>query len=504
MTDKITSGRGVGSAFTGAISDKLKARATGVKEKFDPMNIAKFMTGGSRLGPAILGRLTGRSQSDIDYFAGNKNKKNSYTQVPTSMATPGENLGGSAVSVLNKMLSFMVMAREEDIKKRDTSKQFIEEQKVEEQRRHNEFLSILREYTSLSATTTLVSKKEEDGGSLLDLFKDSKKLLSLAKLLTPLLVNPLTLTIGAVLAAAYGLKKVAEFIPNARVITPLEAQAALGGSEYDIKGLGGYDFLVKRITEGPEEAQKTLNDFAEGKITFKELQSRGGEAKLKEIATQKGLEVPAQRQTELPNSVTPRPTGSGLAVPSKQKKWDILYGEDYNPDGTPKRTVTPQSNVSEAVPVATQADVRKVDNAAMSAPAPETTAPSGVVSVNPKPSATPIDGNPTTRMPLPDGVEPSTAGGGRGFVNPPSIKPEETITTPVPQTPLSSRMNDVVSENQTLSLNITGNTQTPVSPIISTINNSNNTRDKPIPATATVRDTTPILDHVIQMSVVPI
>ncbi len=89
MTDKITSGKGVGSALGGAISDKLKARATGVKEKFDPMNIAKFMTGGSRLAPAILGRITGRSQSDINYFAGNK-KSSTYTKMPSVGQVPSE------------------------------------------------------------------------------------------------------------------------------------------------------------------------------------------------------------------------------------------------------------------------------------------------------------------------------------------------------------------------------------------------------------------------------
>ena len=119
MTDKIVSGGGVGSALSGAISDKLKAKATGIKEKFDPMNIARAMTGGSRLAPAILGRLTGRSQSDINYFAGGKNQKSSYTQVPTQMTTPGEGLGGSAVEVLNRMLSFMQNSREEDLKRKE-------------------------------------------------------------------------------------------------------------------------------------------------------------------------------------------------------------------------------------------------------------------------------------------------------------------------------------------------------------------------------------------------
>jgi hypothetical protein len=460
MADKITSGKGVGSALGGAISDKFKARATGVKEKFDPMNIAKFMTGGSRLGPAIMGRLTGRSQSDINYFAGDKQKKGRYTQIPTSMATPGEGLGGSAVEVLNKMLAFMMNSREKDLKKRETAKQFIEEQKVEEQRRQNEFLKLLREYTSLSETTTLVRKEEEDGGGLFDLFKNSKKLLSLARLLVPFLINPLTLTLGAVLAAAYGLQKIADFVPNGRILTPLQAQAALGGSEYDIKGLGGYDFLAKRITEGPEEAQKALDDFAEGKLSYKELQNLGGESKLKEIASQKGLEVPEQKQSQTTNNVPPRPTGTGLKPELKRKQWDEKYGENYNFDGTPKVTQVPSTGTT------------------------------------PTPAASP-EGTPAP-------VPTATPMGGEGTQTPPAVNNGANLQ-PVQQMPMSARMNNAVDENQNLNLeSYNSGSSGSVAPVISSSSNSVDLPDRPIPATATVRDKTPILDHVLQQSLAPV
>jgi hypothetical protein len=345
------------------------------------------------------------------------------------------------------MLAFLQSSREDDMKRKDTAKQFTEEQKVEDQRRHNEFLEVLKEYTTLGNTTLVGKKGEEGGGSLLDLFGDSKKLLSLARLLTPLLVNPLTLTLGAILAAAYGLQKAVDFIPNAKILTPLEAQAALGGSERDIAAFGGYDFLSKRITEGPEEAQKTLDDFAEGKISFKELQKRGGETKLKEIAAQKGLEVPAQKQTQLPNSVPPRPTGTGLDVPSMQKNWDNLYGENYNTDGTRKATQVPNTDATPA-PAATQ-----VPNV-----------------------ATP---------PVPAGNQPSAE--------------------PVAQTPVSTRMNNAVDENQNLNLeSYDSGSSGSVAPVISSNSSSVDLPDKPIPATATVRDTTPIFAHVMQGYLSPV
>lgn len=72
ITDNLVGGQGIGSSFGSAISDRTKATFTGIQEKFDPLNIAKTLTGGSKLAPALLGRLTGRKQSTIEYFAGKK------------------------------------------------------------------------------------------------------------------------------------------------------------------------------------------------------------------------------------------------------------------------------------------------------------------------------------------------------------------------------------------------------------------------------------------------
>lgn len=454
MADKITSGSGVGSALSGAISEKLKAKATGVKEKFDPMNIAKFMTGGSRLAPAILGRLTGRSQSDINYFAGEKNKKGNYTQVPTSMSTPGEGLGGSAVDILNKMLSFLVNSRERDLKKKETAKQFLEEQKVEEQRRQDEFLKLLKEYTSLSTSTVI---RAEEGNNMLDnlkrmldalaykfnsmldainVFKNPKALASLVGLLT----NPLGWTIGAIIAARYGLTKLAEYTPNYSVLSPKEAQAVLERRDaIETQQFGGYDKLADIIRNGPAEAQKALDDFKAGRITEPEINKLGGVKKLEEIASQTGLAVP--ENVALPDRVQPRPERRGQS----QMMWDQRYGKDYNPDGTRKPTQVPNTGTT------------------------------------PAPAATP----------MPNESSAPPAG-------------NQSSAQPVQQTPSSARMNDAVGENQDLNLMSNVNTQTPVAPIVTTNTNSVDLPDRTIPATALVRDKTPILAHVLNASIVPV
>ena len=166
ITDRITSGGSVGSSIRGAISDKLKAKGTGIKEKFHPLNIARAMTGGGKLAPAILGRIIGSSQSDINYFAGDKRKKfSTYTKMPSIGQAPSEGFdGGSAIEVLNKMFAFMQKNREDDLKRKQINMSFEEEKQSEEQRRHNEFLKVLKDYTSLSGGTTTMVKKEEDGG----------------------------------------------------------------------------------------------------------------------------------------------------------------------------------------------------------------------------------------------------------------------------------------------------------------------------------------------------
>ena len=70
IAETIASGGGIGSSIKSGISQKTQAKMTGVKQTLDPMNIAKFMTGGSNLAPALLGRLTGRSKKDIQFFTG--------------------------------------------------------------------------------------------------------------------------------------------------------------------------------------------------------------------------------------------------------------------------------------------------------------------------------------------------------------------------------------------------------------------------------------------------
>lgn len=75
ITDKLVSGQGIRSSVGGALSERTQATVKGFKEKFDVLNIAKTLTGGSKFAPALLGRMLGRKKSDIEYFTGSKSKK---------------------------------------------------------------------------------------------------------------------------------------------------------------------------------------------------------------------------------------------------------------------------------------------------------------------------------------------------------------------------------------------------------------------------------------------
>ena len=125
------------------ISLSAQAKVKGFKEKFDPLNIAKFMTGGSSLGPALLGRMLGRSTKDIEYFSGRARPISTATRIGK---TPGEGQGGDLEginSMLRKIYSYMKDTQKEDIKRRELENNFKEERDAEDERRHKEFLSAI-------------------------------------------------------------------------------------------------------------------------------------------------------------------------------------------------------------------------------------------------------------------------------------------------------------------------------------------------------------------------
>jgi predicted chitinase len=129
ITDNIVRGEGVMSAVNKALSERSKARAVGIKEKFDPLNIIKVLTGGSRLAPAILGRLTGRSEQAIKYFARDPKKKKELESGISSQDLQG------AIETLGSIYALMVKIEEDrKLAESDASRKQVAEDEYEDAR----------------------------------------------------------------------------------------------------------------------------------------------------------------------------------------------------------------------------------------------------------------------------------------------------------------------------------------------------------------------------------
>lgn len=178
MTDKLLGDQGIRESFKNTLSEGTKATVTGIKEKFDPMNIAKFMTGGSRLAPAIVGKLTGRSQEDMQHFAGNKKGADTASKVG-----PLET-GNEMADLLLKIFNLMKSTNEANTKHKEHINAFAAEEKIEKDKRHKELLDAIK---SKKGKKDTADKVEEDTGmgvgdvisNILNAFGGGKTALSL-------------------------------------------------------------------------------------------------------------------------------------------------------------------------------------------------------------------------------------------------------------------------------------------------------------------------------------
>jgi hypothetical protein len=153
---------GLGTSLKKTLSLKSQARMAGIKEKFDPLNIAKFLTGGSNFAPAALGKLFGRSKEDIARFSGSKLKDVSGTATKIG-SLESEN---QTLDMLMKIYEFMQKTQEDKVAQRDAENNFAEENKLEKDRRHKELIAAItgKPFTGkVSATKAPTDdKKEED------------------------------------------------------------------------------------------------------------------------------------------------------------------------------------------------------------------------------------------------------------------------------------------------------------------------------------------------------
>jgi len=153
------------------VGTRLKAKMTGIKEKFDPLNIAKFLTFGSNAAPALLGRMTGRSKEDIRNFTGGRRTYEDYNPTATKIGKlEGDDSGLN--DVLNKIYTFMKSNQEDDIKQQQLQNNRREEELMESGKKHKELLAALSKLTGNMGVVTTAEKVSADSGgmSLSDIF----------------------------------------------------------------------------------------------------------------------------------------------------------------------------------------------------------------------------------------------------------------------------------------------------------------------------------------------
>ena len=118
---------GFGQSFKAAISQKTKAKMMGIKETFDPLNIAKKLTGGSNWAPAMLGKMFGVDKRRIDYFSGVKQRN-------TSSSMRSEGMNGESISIATESLSYIYKSlKMERIEKTREREEFLSRAKSEEE-----------------------------------------------------------------------------------------------------------------------------------------------------------------------------------------------------------------------------------------------------------------------------------------------------------------------------------------------------------------------------------
>ena len=285
IADQIASGGGIGSSISKGISQKTSAAMTGIKQKFDPLNIAKFVTGGSNLAPAMLGRLTGRKQRDIKFFTG---KKLYDTASKIKPVEEGDGLN----DILGKMLGFMQSINEAEKTRRDEAKQFAEENALEKARRHKELIEAItgKPFTGNEKTATATKVPEGPQRSFLDdildafgLGRDALSILKTVGKIALFFTGPVGLTIlgaTAVGTLIYGLYKMftnkdSFEDPNSEVSKGLDQAKSVGG----LAGVADERAARQKLPEY-DRTMAELKDFEtyqnEGeKLTNKQLEPFG-------------------------------------------------------------------------------------------------------------------------------------------------------------------------------------------------------------------------------------
>lgn len=268
MAKKLVGGKGIGESFKASVSEKTKAKMTGIKQSFDPLNIAKFMTGGSSLGPALLGKILGRSQKDVKFFAGKTRKERGGSTLDRLLGEDNE-----MSSILYNIEDLLKKSLEDDVLQREKENNFAEERESERLRRHKELMEAItgKKYAGKSTATKMADEDKKEEDTIIAAFglKDVAKMAwrGLGALAT-FAMGP----VGVPLLAAAAIGGFGYFIYKALKEEPsyeAEQQAKGLKQAQEVGGLAGVKDEEDRIRKLPEY-EKTMAEIANYEKTYNE------------------------------------------------------------------------------------------------------------------------------------------------------------------------------------------------------------------------------------------
>lgn len=424
MVDRIVQGQGVGRSIKSAISDKTTAKFTRMKEKFDPMNIGRAM--GGRLGAYAIGKMTGRREEDIAHFTGTRVRASSMEAMKVNPLVTKVSDGAQGKMKKNDGLAD-VMARIYNLIKSNIKEQK-DERKIEknlavskERERDKWHKELVEAITGMGGGPQTASPEKGKKGGFFDaiqkMIEDFMKPLieSLSKWKE--LLAPLTEFLGFLgKNAISALARLAGFL-----VSPLGLALIVAGAS-----IVGLLALLKADTD-PEATTKGIINAGS---------ADGGMAESIVAATEASDENAVQAKKN--NLLAERDSSEKSLVPWKDSDLQKKYLEKI---GWDEKTGTTKDERS-----------------------------SGAIGID---ETGKLVYKKTTATPLPAGVTPSTAGGGRGSASAAAVDPrrvdgssvessataEPTATasltaSPMPAAPAETgtRVQSAISQNNAMAL----------------------------------------------------
>jgi hypothetical protein len=345
--------KGLLSSTKSAIGGKLSAEIVGIKEKFNPISIAKRFTG--NLGATLVGKMLGRSKTEISHFTGlsaGKSEDPLHTKVSDGQKQRMRK-GDAIADVLAKLYNVTKQYREEDVKRMELDDDFKKTKQEEKEKWQNDMLEALKSLSKMKPSAVKTEDKNNFLSKLMDTMEhaiETKLEMKLGEKIFNSVWKRITgALVGEAVVAGEGAVAVGAGIPVAAVVGGIIAAAA-----------GGY-FLGEHL----KEKLKTKED---------------------EVAFKKGGAKAVDAQQRMRDNLIPMMDQAEGGIIPLSDEWQKAK-DDYD-DATKGYKEEP------SVPKV------KSDNPILQTPAPK--------SVPEKTTATPVRGGPMVKAPTTKPVKATT------------------------------------------------------------------------------------------------